>query len=66
MPLQRWLGWRWAVLAIGRPADDVSIVKLPEDLPVSVRPTPTAQWRSRSGTTTMVAALLADLRTLMG
>jgi len=37
--LLRWLVWRWAVLAIGRPADDVSIVKLPEDLPVSVRPT---------------------------
>lgn len=35
--LQRWLAWRWAVLAIGGPADDVSIVKLPEDLPVSVR-----------------------------
>jgi len=34
---QRWLERRWVVLAVGRPEDEVSNVKLRRDLPVSVR-----------------------------
>jgi hypothetical protein len=34
--LQRWFGWEWAVLVIALD-DDVRTLKLPEDLPVSVR-----------------------------
>jgi hypothetical protein len=34
--LQRWFGWDWAVLVVRRD-DDVRTLKLPEDLPVSVR-----------------------------
>ena len=34
--LRRCLAWRWAVLTVGRPGDELSIVKLPQNLPVSV------------------------------
>jgi hypothetical protein len=64
--LLRWLGWRWAVLAIGRPADDVSIVKLPRGLPVSVRSNTDDTVSVTVGHDDDGEAPLADLRTLMG
>jgi hypothetical protein len=62
--LQRRFGWDWAVLLVRRD-DDVRTLKLPDDLPVSVRP-------NTDGSVGMTIghddgeALLADLRALMG
>jgi hypothetical protein len=61
--LRRCLGRRWALLAFGRPDDEVSIVKLPR---------PCQAIRSDAGDTVSVTightgeALLAELRSVVG
>jgi hypothetical protein len=64
--LQRWLGWRWAVLAVGRPDDEVSLVKLPRRLPVSVRSNTDDTVSATIGHADEGEALLAELRSVVG
>ena len=63
--LQRWFGWEWAVLVVWRD-DDVRTLKLPDDLPVSVRPNTDGSVALTVGHDDHGEALLADLRALMG
>jgi hypothetical protein len=64
--LQRWLGWRWVVVAVGRPDDEVSIVKLPRDLPVSARSNTDDTVSVTVGHADAGEALLAELRSSVG
>jgi hypothetical protein len=64
--LRRWLGWRWAVLAVGRTNDEVSIVPLPRDLPVSVRGNTDDTVSVTIGHADEGEALLAELRSVVG
>ena len=63
--LQRWFGWGWAVLVVQR-TGDVRTLKLPEDLPVSVRPNSGGSVGFTVGHDDDGEALVADLRALMG
>jgi hypothetical protein len=63
--LQRWFGWEWAVLVVRRD-DDVRTLKLPEDLPVSVRENTDGSVGLTVGHHDHGEALLVDLRALMG
>jgi len=63
--LQRWFGWEWAVIVLRRD-DDVRTLKLPEDLPVSVREYTDGSVGVTIGHDDDGEALLADLRALMG
>jgi hypothetical protein len=63
--LQRWFGWDWAVLVVRR-EDDVRTLKLPGDLPVSVRENTDGSVGLTVGYDDDGGALLADLRALIG
>lgn len=63
--LQRWFGWEWAVLVVRRD-DDVRTLKLPDDLPVSVRENTDGSAGIIVGHDDHGEALLADLRALRG
>jgi hypothetical protein len=62
--LQRWFGWEWAVLVVRRD-DDVRTLKLPDDLPISVRENTDGTVGLTVGHEDHAEALLADLRALM-
>jgi hypothetical protein len=64
--LQRWLGWRWAVLAVGQPGDEVSIAKLPQALPVSARSNTDDTVSIAVGHADEGEALLTGLRSVVG
>lgn len=64
--LQRRFGWDWAVLVVRRD-DDVRTLKLPDNLPVSVREnTDESVGLTVGHDDDDGQALLADLRALMG
>lgn len=65
MLLPTWRGWRWAVLAVGRPGDEVSIVRLPRALPVSVRSNTDDTVSATIGHADEGEALLAELRSVV-
>ena len=63
--LQRWFRWEWAVLVVRRD-DDVRTLKLPDDLPVSIKPNTDGSVGMTIGHEGDSEGLLADLRALMG
>jgi hypothetical protein len=64
--LLRWLGWRWAVLGVGHSGDEVSIVRLPSDLPIAVRSNSDGTVSVTIGHADEGEALLAELRSVVG
>ena len=61
-----WLRWRWAVLAVGRMDDGVSILRLPREVPVSVRSNTDGTVSVTVGHVDAGEALLAELRSVVG